>query len=140
MLSQRALTVAGKRSWYLLLLFLATIASGMIAHAAQKKGAAGSVFVSDKGKLDIILDGKSVGHEEFEISPSGNTWVAKGSTTLQPPGDSTSKVTGNLTLQPGGAPSSYEWTSQAEKKQQCPHRLRERCGKNDPADAGGSFL
>ena len=42
--------------------------------AAQKKTAETSgpvVFAEDKGKLTIKLGGQTVGHEEFEIEPSG---------------------------------------------------------------------
>jgi hypothetical protein len=115
MLNPRAFTLKAVRSRYFPLLFLTAIAFGMIAQAAQKKPAAGSVFVPDKGKLNILLDGESVGHEDFEISPSGSNWLAKGSTTIQPRQGSTSKITGTLTLQPAGAPASYEWSSQADK-------------------------
>jgi hypothetical protein len=96
-------------------LLLSFFAFGLLVHAAQKKGPAGSVFSPDKGKLNILLDGKSVGREEFEISASGGGWIAKGTTTIKPPQGAPSTVTGTLTLQPDGAPISYEWTSQAEK-------------------------
>src|SRR5208337_1067487 len=96
-------------------LLLSFFAFGLLAHAAQKKVPAGSVFSPDKGKLNILLDGKSVGREEFEISASGGGWIAKGTTTIKPPQGAPSTVSGTLTLQPDGAPISYEWTSQAEK-------------------------
>jgi hypothetical protein len=115
MFNLRAFTIATKRSRYSLLLVLSVISFCALVQAAQKKGSAGSIFAPDKGRLNIVLDGNSVGHEEFEISSAGNGWLAKGSTTIQPPQGTASKVTGNLVLQPGGAPSTYEWTSQAEK-------------------------
>ncbi|HKI12651.1 MAG TPA: hypothetical protein VKA02_11090 [Candidatus Acidoferrum sp.] len=96
-------------------LLLSFLAFGLLAHAAQKKGPPGSVFSPDKGKLNILLDGKSVGREEFEITSSGGGWIAKGTTKISPPQGASSTVTGTLTLQPDGAPISYEWTSQAEK-------------------------
>ncbi len=96
-------------------LLLSFFAFGLLAPAAQKKGAGGSVFSADKGKLNILLDGKSVGREEFEITSSGGGWIAKGTTKINPPQGAPSTVTGTLTLQPDGAPISYEWTSQAEK-------------------------
>ncbi len=96
-------------------LLLSFFACGLLAHAAQKKGPAGSVFSPDKGKLNILLDGKSVGREEFEITASGGGWIAKGITKINPPQGAPSTVSGTLTLQPDGAPISYEWTSQAEK-------------------------
>ena len=86
--------------------------------AAQKKNAAlpaPSVFVQDKGKFTIQLNGKPVGHEEFELEPAGGGWLAHSTTDIAPPDSASARVTGSLTLQPDGAPISYEWTSQAEK-------------------------
>lgn len=97
------------------LLFLLAASIVLIAQAAQKKVPPGSVFAPDKGKLNVLLDGKSVGREEFEISAAGGGWTARGTTTLKPPDSAASTVTGTLTLQPDGAPISYEWSSQAEK-------------------------
>ncbi len=96
-------------------LLVCIVAFGLLAHAAQKKGPASSVFSPDKGKFNILLEGKSVGREEFEITPSGGGWIAKGTTKINPPQGASSTVTGTLTLQPDGVPISYEWTSQAEK-------------------------
>jgi hypothetical protein len=79
---------------------------------AQKKS---SIFSADKGKFTIQLDGQTVGHEEFEISPASAGWSAQGTTELKPPDSPAARVTGMLTLQADGAPISYEWTSQAEK-------------------------
>ena len=90
-------------------------ACAVLSFAGQKKIPAGSVFVPEKGKFDILLDGKSVGREEFDIAPGGAGWIAKGSTKLNPPGSPPSTVTGNLVLQPDGVPVSYEWTSQTDK-------------------------
>ena len=89
-----------------------------VSIAAQKKSAATSgpvVFVQDKGKLTIKLGGQTVGHEDFEIAPSGGGWLAKGLAEIKPPDGGASKVSGSLTLQGNGAPISYEWSSQAEK-------------------------
>ena len=89
-----------------------------VSIAAQKKSAATSgpvVFVQDKGKLTIKLGGQTVGHEDFEIAPSGGGWLAKGLAEIKPPDGGGSKVSGSLTLQGNGAPISYEWSSQAEK-------------------------
>src|SRR2546430_11974548 len=89
-----------------------------VSIAAQKKSAATSgpvVFVQDKGKLTIKLGGQTVGHEDFEIAPSGGGWLAKGLAEIKPPDGGSSKVSGSLTLQGNGAPISYDWNSQAEK-------------------------
>jgi hypothetical protein len=85
--------------------------------AAQKKPSAAGpvVFAQDKGKLTIKLGGQTVGHEDFEIAPSGGGWLAKGVAEIKPPEGAASKVSGSLTLQPDGAPISYEWSAQAEK-------------------------
>lgn len=94
---------------------LCMVAFGLLASAAQKKAAAGSVLVPEKGKFNILLDGKSVGHEDYEIAASGGAWTARGTASLKPPEGAASTVTGTLTLQPDGVPVSYEWTSQADK-------------------------
>jgi hypothetical protein len=91
------------------------VALGFSAYAADKKAAAGSVFIADKGKFNILLDGVSIGREDFEIEPSGSTWIAKGSTSMKTPDGKSSKVTGTLTLQPDGAPLSYDWAAQTDK-------------------------
>ena len=86
--------------------------------AAQKKSAAapaGAVFSQDKGKFTIQLDGKSVGHEEFELAQAGGGWTAHSTTDIAPPDAGSAKISGTLTLQPDGAPISYEWQSQADK-------------------------
>lgn len=84
--------------------------------ADQKKAVPGpGVFAEDKGRFTIKLDGQTVGHEEFEIAPSGGGWLAKGTADIKPAQGAASKVSGSLALQPDGAPISYEWTSQAEK-------------------------
>jgi hypothetical protein len=70
----------------------------------------------DKGKFRILLEGRIVGNEEFEISPSGGTWMARGSTTAHAPGGGDIKATGQLTLGPDGAPIHYDWTAQTKKK------------------------
>ena len=89
--------------------------SVVLASAYWKTAAAGPIFTADKGKLAIVLDGQTVGSEQFEVSQSGTTWVAKGTTDLNPPGATPTKVSGTLTLQADGAPVSYEWSSKADK-------------------------
>jgi hypothetical protein len=69
----------------------------------------------DKGKFSLLVDGKSMGQEEFEILPSGAGWVARGTTTFKTETGGT-KVTGQLTLQPDGAPIAYDWTSETDKR------------------------
>jgi hypothetical protein len=88
---------------------------GISAFATDKKAAPGSVLIPDKGKFNILLDGASIGHEEFEIEPSGTAWTAKGSTSMKTLDGKSAKVTGTLTLQPDGAPLSYDWAAQTDK-------------------------
>jgi len=115
------MAIKRSRSWpkHSFLFCALLISAGAVTGiAAQKKNAAApgaSVFAEDKGKLTIKLDGETVGHEEFEITPSGSGWLAKGKADIKPSQSAASKVSGALTLQPNGAPVSYEWTSQAEK-------------------------
>jgi hypothetical protein len=70
----------------------------------------------DKGKFRILLEGRVVGNEEFEISPLGETWMARGSTIAHAPGGGDIKATGHLTLGPDGTPLHYDWTAQTQKK------------------------
>jgi len=89
------------------------------ALALANRGAAGGgapVFSPDKGKLIIQLNGETIGSEQFELTQTGNNWLAKGTTELKVPGTTpATSVSGTLMLQPDGAPISYEWTSHADK-------------------------
>src|SRR5229473_3115397 len=101
-----------------IVLTLGIVACAALSLAAQKKAAETSgpiVFAQDKGKLTIKLGGQTVGHEEFEIAPSGGGWLAKGIVEIKPPEGDASKVSGSLTLQSDGSPISYAWSAQAEK-------------------------
>lgn len=97
--------------WFSLLLCFCAFT---LARAQKKDSASASVFQPDKGKFSLLVDGKTVGHEEFEIAPSGGGWLARGTTTLAAEKGET-KVTGNLTLQSDGAPISYDWSAQSDK-------------------------
>ena len=94
---------------------LALLACALLLNVTVKAAPGPAVFSPDKGILTIQLEGKTVGSEQFELSPSGNEWVAKGTTELNVPGASTTHVSGTLMLQPDGSPISYDWTSQADK-------------------------
>jgi hypothetical protein len=73
------------------------------------------VFTPDKGSFRILLNGQQMGKEEFEISPNGGDWVAKGTSEVQTP-DGMTHVTGTLQLHADGTPVSYEWSTQGAKK------------------------
>src|SRR6266849_3139393 len=96
-------------------LTLGIVACAALSLAAQKKPSPSSgpvVFSQDKGKLTIKLGGQTVGHEEFEIAPSGGGWLARGTAEIKPPEGASSKVSGSLTLQANGTPISYDWSAQ----------------------------
>lgn len=96
---------------------LALLASleALLAYGADKKVPPGSILIADKGKLNILREGKSIGHEEFEIAPDGAGWMAKGTTHVTVEGAPATTVSGTLLLQPDGTPVSYDWMSQADK-------------------------
>ena len=102
---------AGFASAALLLVFVFAFA---VANA-QKKESPGSVLQPDKGKFSVILEGKTIGHEEFEIAPNGAGWLARGNTTLKSDKGADTKVSGNLTLQSDGSPVAYDWSAQTDK-------------------------
>jgi hypothetical protein len=74
-----------------------------------------SLFSPEKGKFRILLNGQPAGKEEFEISPSGENWIAQGSTEI-PSAQGTTHVRGTLELRPDGTPVRYEWSTQGAKK------------------------
>jgi hypothetical protein len=84
--------------------------------SGAKPDAAGTVFAPDKGKFRIVLDGNVIGTEDFEISPSGEAWTARGSTSAPAPGGTDIKAASQLKLSADGAPIHYEWSAQLQKK------------------------
>jgi hypothetical protein len=77
--------------------------------------ASGSLFSPEKGKFRILVNGQPAGKEEFEITPSGENWIAQGSTEI-PSAQGTTRVRGTLELRPDGTPIRYEWSMQGAKK------------------------
>jgi hypothetical protein len=110
-----------KRAWAkirLLPVIAMILVCAVSVFALTKGGAAAgaSVFSPDKGKLVIQLNGETIGNEQFELTQTGNNWLAKGTTELKVLGTTpATSVSGTLMLQPDGAPISYEWTSHADK-------------------------
>jgi len=85
-----------------------------VLQAGDKKNS-GSLIAADKGKFNILLDGKSVGHEEFSIESAAGNWIAKGTTSIQGADGKSARITGNLSIQGDGVPIAYDWSSQADK-------------------------
>src|SRR5260370_35782490 len=85
------------------------------ATAAKQKKAApagSSVFVQDKGKFAIHLNGQTVGQEAFDISPAAGGWPTHSTTDRKPPDSRATRVTGTLPLQPARPPTTLPWKSQ----------------------------
>ena len=99
------------------MVLLATSPSHAKRRQAPASASAGSAnaFVADKGKFRIMVNGQKIGTEEFEIGPSGNDWVAHGTSEIQSPQGS-SRVNGTLNLKPDGTPIRYEWSTEGAKK------------------------
>jgi hypothetical protein len=87
------------------------LAPSAVLAATDKK----SPLVSDKGRFRILVNGQAVGKEEFEISPSGGDWSARGNSEIQTP-QGVTKVNGTLTFHPDGSPAHYDWSTQGVKK------------------------
>jgi hypothetical protein len=97
---------------------LASIALAALASVALSTSVfpATALLSPDKGKFTILVNGKQVGKEEFEISPSGGNWIARGTSEIQAAAGSVTRVTGTLELHADGTPVRYEWSTQGAKK------------------------
>jgi hypothetical protein len=96
--------------------WLAGAVPAVHAIAAKPTASPASVFVADKGKLRIMVNGQVAGKEDFQIAASGSEWIARGSTDAKPTPGASTRIMGALRLTPSGAPISYEWSTQGEKK------------------------
>jgi hypothetical protein len=90
-------------------------AASVLAVAAKGAAKSLSLFTADKGSFKILVNGQQMGKEEFEVSPSGGDWVAKGTSEVQTT-DGMTHVSGTLQLHADGTPVSYEWSTQGAKK------------------------
>jgi hypothetical protein len=92
------------------------LAAGILsAQPLLSQKTSGNVLSEDKGKLTIMVDGQTVGSEDFSISRNGAQWVARGTTDFRGQ-TGANKVTGELHLNNAGAPLSYIWSSEGDKK------------------------
>jgi len=106
---------------FLCVLVVGAIASSAVAHRAPRAqikspSAPGAVMTSDKGKFRIVINGDTVGTEDFDISSSEGKWVVRGTTEAHAPGGTDMKTTGELHLNPDGTPVHYAWSTDAPKK------------------------
>jgi hypothetical protein len=74
-----------------------------------------SLFTPEKGKFRILVNGQQVGKEDFEISRSGENWIARGTTDIKS-GASEMQVSGTLELHADGTPARYHWSTEGAKK------------------------
>jgi hypothetical protein len=74
-----------------------------------------SIFSPDKGKFRITINGQQVGSEDFDISPSGDSWIERSAMSARA-GGAEIKATGHLTLAADGSPIHYDWSAEAQKK------------------------
>lgn len=106
-----------------LALLLAGAAVGFVAraHAAPRPGQSSRGgktpprFAADNGKFRILVSGQQVGKEDFEISPKGDHWIARGNSEIHG-AEGVTHVTGTLEFAADGAPLHYEWATQGAKK------------------------
>ena len=77
-----------------------------------------SGFAPDKGAFKILVNGKEMGEEKFDIGPNGGTgdWTAHGVSQITAPDGTKTIVTGALEFRADGTPVRYEWSTQSAKK------------------------
>jgi len=95
--------------------FSRAVRSALSLRLQPLRASASSIFAQDKGKFRILVSGQQAGKEEFEIAPSGENWIARGTTEIQSP-QGAAHVTGTLELRPDGTPLRYEWATTGAKK------------------------
>lgn len=94
----------------------ATVLAITFSHAAVAGPfpSASGVLVTDKGTFRIIVKGRQIGKEQFEIRSEGANWIAHGSSEVGTP-DGATHVSGTLQLHSDGTPAHYEWSTQGPK-------------------------
>jgi hypothetical protein len=95
--------------------FTRAVSSALYSRLQPLRAAAASIFTPDKGKYRILVSGQQAGKEEFEIGPSGENWIAHGTTEVQTP-QGVAHVNGKLELRSDGTPLRYEWSTTGAKK------------------------
>lgn len=94
----------------------ATVLASAFSHnlAGLPRPPANGVLTPDKGNFRIIVNGRQIGKEQFEIKSDGGSWIAHGSSEVQTP-DGPTHVSGTLELHSDGTPAHYEWSTQGPK-------------------------
>lgn len=89
----------------------------LVPAGAQQKAAEKSRFAADKGKLRLVIDGQTVGTEEFQISSAGTEWSSRAEVRFQLPGAAAgSKLSATLRFGSQGNALSYDWSLDGERK------------------------
>ncbi|HWX38367.1 MAG TPA: hypothetical protein VNY09_03945 [Candidatus Sulfotelmatobacter sp.] len=91
-------------------------AVGVLAAPPAIPANAPSVFVADRGKFRVTINGQQIGSEEFSIAPSGDAWLERSSMSAHGPGGAEIKASGQLRLAADGSPVHYDWSAEAQKK------------------------
>lgn len=73
-------------------------------------------ITAQKGKFRDMVSGKEVGSEDFDISSSGDVWLARASATVRAAPGLETHITSQLQLRADGAPIHYEWTTSTGSK------------------------
>jgi hypothetical protein len=92
------------------------LAAAVIAAPRAVPANGPSIFVPDKGKFRVSINGQQIGSEEFSIAASGDVWVERSSMSAHAPGGAEIKAAGQLRLAADGSPVHYDWTAEAQKK------------------------
>lgn len=77
---------------------------------------AAALFVEEKGRFKVLVDGQPVATEEFQISSGNGEWHARATADVPAASGVTARVTGKLDLASDGAPLRYEWSASTPKK------------------------
>jgi hypothetical protein len=96
-----------------MVLLLTAMANPMLSYP---RPAADSGFTPDKGRFRILQQGNEVGTEEFDLEPSGNSWVLDDQTVIRVPGGAEMRTSGQLKISADGVPQHYAWSAQGDKK------------------------
>ncbi len=120
-----------------MILVCAISAAGADEQRCSRGGA--PVFSPDKGKLVIQLNGETIGSEQFELTQTGNNWLAKGTTELKVPGtDGRHQRQRNIDVTTGRRAHQLRVDFARGQNQWSTRGFFQRYGENYFADAGSA--